>query len=150
MQLTRAADYAVRVMIHMAGLPVGTTVRLRSIATAVAVPESFLAKVLQILAHAGMVSSRRGPDGGFSLPAESLQLTMLDVVAAVDGPVQLNNCLGENGSCDRKDWCPAHTVWAEAQIELLKALSRNSLAELAQMAAQNKQTCCKSVALCDA
>jgi len=131
MQLTRAADYAVRVMIHMAGLPLGTTVRLRTLALAVTVPESFLAKVLQTLTRAGLVVSRRGPDGGFELVPSSMQASLLDVIDAIEGPVQLNSCLGESGCCEHKAWCPAHTVWAEAQIAMLTVLSRDTLGELA-------------------
>ena len=139
MQLTRAADYAIRVMIHMAGLPAGNTVRLRTLAAAVAVPESFLAKVLQTLTRAGLVTSRRGPEGGFELVPSSMQATLLDVIDAIEGPVQLNCCLGEDGVCEQKDWCPAHTVWAEAQIALLTVLSRDTLGELALRAARNKE-----------
>jgi len=138
MQLTRAADYAVRVMIHMAGLPLGTTVRLRTLATAVVVPENFLAKVLQTLSRAGMVLSRRGPDGGFELVPSSMQATILDVVDAVEGPVQLNSCLGESGCCERKEWCPAHKVWAEAQIAMLKVLGRDTIGELAMRVAKSQ------------
>jgi Rrf2 family protein len=139
MQLTRAADYAVRVMIYMAGLPSASSVRLRTIAAAVKVPESFLAKVMQSLTRAGMTTSRRGPDGGFMLPPASLQLTVLDVIVAIDGPVQLNSCLGECGSCARKSWCPAHFVWADAQIAMLGILQRDSLADLAHAAARNRE-----------
>lgn len=139
MQLTRAADYAIRVMIHMAGLPPGTTVRLRTLANEVAVPESFLAKVLQTLTRAGLVLSRRGPDGGFELVPSSMQATTLDVIDAIEGPVQLNSCLGEDGCCERRDWCPAHSVWAEAQIAMLTVLSRETIGELALRAARNKE-----------
>lgn len=138
MQLTRAADYAVRAMIHLAGQPLGTVVRLRNLAFAVEVPESFLAKVLQTLTRSGLLVSRRGPDGGFELNPSSMQATILDVVSAVDGPVQLNACLGETGSCERKEWCPAHTVWAEAQIAMLKVLNRDTIGELALQAARRK------------
>ena len=138
MQLTRAADYAIRVMIHIAGLPPGTTVRLRSLAQAVAVPESFLAKVLQTISRAGLVVSRRGPDGGFELVPSSMQATVLDVIDAIEGPVQLNSCLGEGGSCEQRDWCAAHTVWTEAQIAMLTVLSRDTIGELALRAARNK------------
>ena len=139
MQLTRAADYAIRVMIHMAELTPGTTVRLRTLATAVAVPESFLAKVLQTLTRAGLVMSRRGPDGGFELVPSSMQATILDVIDAIEGPVQMNTCLGEDGCCERKQWCPAHTVWAEAQIAMLSVLSRETIGELALRATRNRE-----------
>src|SRR4051794_41085437 len=139
MQLTRAADYAVRVMIHLAGQPLGTIVRLRTLASAVAVPESFLAKVLQALTRSGLTISRRGPDGGFELVPSSMQATILDVITSIDGPVQLNNCLGESSCCDRKQWCPAHTVWAEAQIAMLNVLNRETVGELALRGARQKQ-----------
>ena len=136
MQLTRAADYGLRVMIHMAGLPHGTVVRLKTLAQVVEVPESFLAKVLQTLTRGGMMISRRGPEGGFELPASSRDASILDVVTVVDGPIQLNACLGENGECSRKERCVAHPVWAEAQIAMLTVLSRDSIGELAHRAAQ--------------
>lgn len=139
MQLTRAADYAIRVMIYMAGLPAGTTIRLRTLATEVAVPESFLAKVLQTLTRAGLVTSRRGPDGGFELLPSSMQATLLDVIDSIEGPVQLNCCLGEEGVCERKAWCPAHTVWAEAQIAMLSVLGRETLGELALRGTRNRE-----------
>lgn len=139
MQLTRAADYAARVMIHMAGLPAGTIVRLRTLATAVDVPESFLAKVLQTLTRAGLVISRRGPDGGFELVPSGMQATLLDVIDAIEGPVQLNSCLGESGCCERRDWCPAHSIWAEAQIAMLTVLSRETIGELALRGARNRE-----------
>ena len=139
MQLTRAADYAVRVMIHLAGQPLGTVVRLRTLANAVTVPESFLAKVLQTLTRSGMMVSRRGPDGGFELVPSSMQATMLDVISAIDGPVQLNACLGEQGCCERKEWCPAHSVWSEAQIAMLNVLNRETIGELALRTTRQKE-----------
>jgi len=150
MQLTRAADYAIRVMIHMAGLPAGTTVRLRTLAIAVTVPESFLAKVLQTLTRAGLVMSRRGPDGGFELLPSSMQASILDVIDAIEGPVQMNSCLGEDGCCERKEWCPAHSLWAEAQIAMLTVLSRDTIGELALRAERNKQALPKIATIAEA
>jgi len=123
----------------MAGMPAGSTVRLRTLALAVAVPESFLAKVLQTLVRAGLVISRRGPDGGFELVPSSMQASILDVVEAIDGPVQLNACLGEEGCCEHKLWCPVQPIWAEAQIAMLAVLSRDTVGELALRAARNKE-----------
>jgi Rrf2 family protein len=67
MQLTRAADYGVRVMIHLAGEPTDQRVSLPELADATDAPESFLSKVLQALSHAGLISSRRGQSGGFQI-----------------------------------------------------------------------------------
>ena len=69
MQLTRAADYAVRVMIHLAKLEPGARASRGELAVAAECPEQFLAKVLQSLTHAGLVVSHRGNTGGFEIPA---------------------------------------------------------------------------------
>ncbi len=130
MQLTRAADYAVRVMIHLASLPPGTRLPLNTLAAAVNVPESFLSKVLQSLTRAGLVASRRGTDGGFTLATGTNGTSMLDVIQAIDGPIQLNVCLAHDGSCDRSGTCPAHPVWVRAQEALIKVLSEAKLGEM--------------------
>ena len=83
MQLTRAADYAIRVMTHLASLPAGSRVSRSVLAEATSVPESFLSKVLQALTRAQLVESRRGPDGGFELVAGDLRASLLDVVEAI-------------------------------------------------------------------
>ncbi len=129
MQLTRAADYAVRVMIHLASLPPGTRLPLNSLAEAVNVPESFLSKVLQSLTRAGLVASRRGTDGGFTLAASN-HTSMLDVIQAIDGPIQLNVCLAHDGSCVRSGTCPAHPVWVRAQDALVQVLSEAKISEM--------------------
>ena len=96
MQLTRAADYAVRVMIHMASLPEGTMVRLKTLANAADAPEKFLAKLLQNLTRAELVVSRRGPNGGFELTPGAQNATMMQVIEAIEGPLALNLCLGQS------------------------------------------------------
>jgi len=132
MQLTRAADYAVRVTIHLASLQPGTRTNLPELARAVEVPEQFLSKVLQMLCRRGLVQSHRGASGGFELAVDSKTVSLLDVVEAIEGPVQLNVCLGDRGTCSRKSWCPAHVVWVEAQEALVGVLRRASIATLAR------------------
>src|SRR4051812_13472695 len=90
MQLTRAADYAVRVMMYLAALNAGERASLSSIVEATAAPESFLSKVLQSLTRAHMISSRRGPTGGFEIAPIGRRASMRDVVEAIDGPISLN------------------------------------------------------------
>jgi Rrf2 family protein len=136
MQLTRAADYAVRVMIHMAGLPPGTRTSRTDLATAAGCPDQFLSKVLQDLTRAGLVVSHRGNTGGFELPNVQQGATVLEVVEAVEGPVRLNVCLAHEHACERQQWCPAHTMWARAQEALLGVLRATSIADLAKQVPQ--------------
>ncbi len=131
MQLTRAADYAVRVMIHLATLPVGSRVQRNTLAEATGVPESFMSKVLQGLVRARLIASRRGIDGGFELAVSAENTSLLDVIEAIEGPIQLNFCLGPGHNCERQNFCSAHFVWAEAQDAMTNVLRRANIAELA-------------------
>ena len=131
MQLTRAADYAVRVMIHLANQPEGAVVSKTVLAKASEAPESFLSKILQTLAHAGLIQARRGVEGGFSLLPRGAQATLLDVVEGIDGPIALNVCLHAN-ACNREADCAAHQVWLRAQTAMLQVLREATIAQMAQ------------------
>jgi len=131
-QLTRAADYAVRVMIHLAGMPVGSRASRAELASAAECPEQFLSKVLQNLTRAGLVISHRGNTGGFELPRIHRNASILDVVEAIEGPIRLNLCLISEHSCNRQAWCPAHGVWADAQKAMAAVLKSATVGELAQ------------------
>ena len=131
MQLTRAADYGVRVMIQLAVPAADGLVSLPALAKATGAPESFLSKVLQALARAGLISSRRGQAGGFRISPRGRAASMLDVIEAIDGDICLNLCMVPGRSCARKARCPAHPVWVEAQQAMLAVLSSASVAKMA-------------------
>ena len=137
MQVTRAADYAVRVMIHLAGLPPRVWAQRADIARATGVAESFVSKVLQRLVRSGLVLSHRGTGGGYQLAVHKEKVSLLEVVEAIEGPTQLNLCLANGPSCDRKLWCAAHTVWEEAQAALVKVLRGASIGKLAADSGNN-------------
>jgi Rrf2 family protein len=130
MQLTRAADYAVRVILHLASQPSGTVVSKAVLARAAEAPESFLSKILQTLTRAGLIQARRGVVGGFLLLPRGAQASLLDVVESVDGPIALNVCVASGVSCDRHAQCPAHRVWLEAQAAMLSVLRDAKIAEM--------------------
>jgi Rrf2 family protein len=132
MQLTRAADYALRAMIHLAGLPAGQRASSAELAEVAAVSESFLAKVLQKLVMKGLVISHRGQGGGFQLGVAAADISMLDVVEGVEGSMSLNCCLNPSEGCDRRSWCAAHLIWADAQKQMREILSNAKLDRLAQ------------------
>jgi len=137
MQLTRAADYGVRVMVHLAAAPGGRRLLLPELAEAADAPGSFLSKVLQALARAGLITSRRGQAGGFAISARGLRANMREVIEAVDGPLRLNLCLTAGAPCSRKSWCPAHPVWARAQRAMMDVLESATVAGLAGQAVRN-------------
>ena len=130
MQLTRAADYAVRVVTHLAGVPEGTVVPKSILAKVSDAPESFLAKILQALTHAGLIEARRGAEGGFLLLERGAQASLLDVVESIDGPIALNVCLNAELSCHRASGCAAHQVWRRAQEAMLAVLREAKIARM--------------------
>jgi Rrf2 family protein len=134
MQLTRASDYAVRVLVYLATLPELKRVLLPDLAVVTEAPESFLSKVLQSLAHAQLISSRRGKLGGFAILPQGREATMLQIIEAIDGPICLNVCLNGGKDCNRKSTCPAHPVWARAQRAMLDVLISATVASLAAKA----------------
>src|SRR5579884_1357787 len=97
MQLTRAADYGVRAMVYLASRPADTRASVTELAKAADAPQAFLTKVLQRLAVAGLIVSHRGPAGGFQLKTVPSGISLLDVIEAIEGPVQLNLCTGIDG-----------------------------------------------------
>jgi Rrf2 family protein len=135
MQLTRAADYGVRVMIHLATLPEDQRTRLPDLARATSAPESFLSKVLQALCRAGFIVSQRGQTGGFVILPAGRVASISAVIEAVDGPICLNLCMDQGANCARKPFCPAHPVWARAQEAMMAVLNEASVSELATSAA---------------
>jgi Rrf2 family protein len=139
MQLTRAADYAVRVMIQLAVPAPNGRVSLPSLAKATGAPESFLSKILQSLARARLISSQRGQAGGFRISPRGRAASMLDVIEAIDGAICLNACMVTGRSCTRKTRCPAHPVWVEAQQAMLDVLSNTNVAAMAAQALTAKR-----------
>lgn len=132
MQITRAADYAVRVMVHLSSLPPGSRLQRRALVKLSEAPESFLGKVLQRLVWSGLITSRRGGGGGFELAVPPERISVLTVVEAIDGPIHLNLCVPGASGCDRSLACAVHPVWLEAQSALVKVLDGASMAALAK------------------
>jgi Rrf2 family protein len=122
-------------MIHLASLPTGSRPNRSELAAAAECPEQFLSKVLQNLTRAGLVTSHRGNTGGFELPYSRRGASILEVVEAVEGPIRLNLCLTSPRGCDRQSWCPAHTVWDQAQKAMADVLQKATIGELAMHAA---------------
>ena len=129
MQFTRASDYAARVLSHLANQNSSVS-QAHLIAAATGVPESFLSKILGQLSRAGLVRSHRGARGGFSLAADPRNLTLLDVIEAIEGPVQLNLCSGPE-PCSFSGRCPIEKAFVKAEEALCDSLRSFRIAELA-------------------
>ena len=130
MQITRQADYAVRAILHLARA--GNTRRSATsvIAKEQNIPPSFLAKIISQLSIAGLLHTSRGARGGVTLARDPGAINLLEVVEAIDGPIQLNECVANNGACTFEENCPIRPVWCEAQEELVQRLRNTNFADM--------------------
>ncbi len=132
MKLTRGGEYGIRGVLYLAQQNDGKVSMLSAIAKAQDVPPRFLAKIFQALAKTGVVKSHRGAKGGFSLARPASEITIKDVIEAIEGPVHLNVCLIAKGECSRDKICPMHAIWEEAQDKMMGVLARANFADLAK------------------
>ena len=132
MELTRAADYALRGVLYLSMQPRDSLSIISEIAEKMDIPEGFLARIFQILAKSGIIRSHRGKRGGFSLARPPAEITMKDVIEALEGPIFLNRCLSNFNECEREELCLLHDVWARIQKQLLDSLEGANFADLAQ------------------
>lgn len=133
MHFTQATDYAFRIVLHLAAKPPGTIVSGQEIAKQEQVPVQFLRKVMRFLNRAGIVRSHRGVEGGFVLNRQPEEVSLLQVIEAMEGPVELSRCLvSEEGckiGCSRV--CPVHEALQGVQATLLDSLHEIEFASLA-------------------
>lgn len=132
MIITRATEHSITAMIHMASKHPEPVVSKREICIAEGITPAFLTKILQPLIHNGLVKSKRGVAGGFSLSRDPEKITLWDVMKAVEEPLVLNVCLTHDSDCDRTSYCPVHDLWHEVRSNMESIFSRKSLAQLAR------------------
>lgn len=122
MQITRQADYAVRAVLYLTQLGDSKRAATSQIAEEQQIPPSFLAKIVSQLSVAGLLQTSRGARGGVSLARPPEEISLLEVVEAIDGPIILNECVMSSGACVFGDSCPVSPVWCDAQKELVNRL----------------------------
>jgi Rrf2 family protein len=131
MQITRQADYAVRAVLYVAKLGVNQRTATRQIAQEQHIPPSFLAKIVAQLSIAGLLQTSRGARGGVMLAKKPEEISMLEVVEAIDGPILLNACVNNEKACNFGENCPLRAVWCNAQDDLIKRLKGTNFSQFA-------------------
>jgi Rrf2 family protein len=130
MQITRQADYALRAMLYLSRMEPETRAATSQIADIQQIPPSFLAKIISQLSIAGLIHTSRGARGGVSLARNPEDISVLDVVESIDGPIALNECTHGTGSCPFGEDCPLQPLWCGAQAELVQKLRNTNFAQL--------------------
>ncbi len=132
MQISARSDYAVRAVCMLATAPEGTSVKSADIARAQAIPATFLEQILSQLRKAGVVESRRGPDGGHRLARPAYSITVADVVRHMDGPLALVR--GERPEALVYDGPAARVqdVWVAVRASVRAVLERTTIEAVVQ------------------
>lgn len=132
--LSQRARYALRALIHIADSEDGEPIGVATIAEAQAVPRKFLEAIMTDLKKGGIVTSRRGPGGGFVLAKAANDISFADVIWLIDGPIALVPCASENfyarcGDCHDEATCQIRKVMARVRTEAVDILAGTSLAQ---------------------
>ncbi|MDF1543524.1 MAG: Rrf2 family transcriptional regulator [bacterium] len=125
MRLSRKSDYALRAVKHMANLPTGKLGSINSVSEAETIPREFLAKILKDLTRSGILVSYQGVTGGYRLAKVPKDVTFLDVIEAIDGPIHLNLCTEDSGCrCEQYKTCQLKAFWENQEVAFKKALGK--------------------------
>jgi FeS assembly SUF system regulator len=131
LRLNRITDYAIVVLAQMAREP-ERLVTAPQLAHDSAVPTPTVAKVLKDLAREGVLASERGAHGGYRLARAPAEITVLEIIRALEGPVSLTACVdGTEGLCDVESLCPMRGNWDRVNSAIRAALASVSLADMA-------------------
>jgi Rrf2 family protein len=131
LRLSKKADYALMAMKHLALRGDHESSSAREIAEQYDIPVELMAKVLQRLVQRGLLASHQGTRGGYQLSRSPRQITVADVIQAIDGPVTVTACSTDDGNCDQYAKCNVRDPLWRVRERILAALGECTVAELA-------------------
>jgi Rrf2 family protein len=129
MLVTRETDYAVRTVLYLAKNR-NRAASATEIAHAMHIPKSFLAKILQRLGRSRILTSSRGARGGFQLAQEPVEISLLSIIEAVQGPACINVCAVDKRRCTLSDTCAVHPIWVSLREEVEARLRYQTIDKL--------------------
>lgn len=131
-QISRKMEYGARAMAYLASLPDGMTTSFREIARKMDIPGDFLAKILKTLVKAKLVKSTRGAHGGYALARAASTISFLEVIEALEGPVNVNICTAaDHDGCAFTGACTMYSVWRTGQERMLEVYRATKFDRLA-------------------
>ena len=134
--MSTRGDYACRALLSLAMHDDGTPTSVRDIADRTGLPQPYLEQILLALKGAGIVRSKRGVGGGYVLARAAEDITLAQIVSAVDGPIVVGD-FGQphqNGACDHEGQCVLLAVWANVGEHMRQLLEAQTLADVAAVA----------------
>jgi Rrf2 family iron-sulfur cluster assembly transcriptional regulator len=130
LQITNQADYALRAMLYLTRLGFGKRAPSNIIAEEMNMSRIFLSRINTQLVNARLISTWRGARGGVALSRPPSEISVYDVLTAVDGPIRLTGCIEDPDCCPFSGTCPLHKFWIRTQEVLINQLKSTSLQDL--------------------
>lgn len=127
-----ATKYAIRAVCHIAHLPFGDRAQVKEISEALDIPQAFLSKILQDLAKKGILTSAKGPGGGFQLNCPPADTSLYALVEAVEGPMAEEGCLLGLSLCADETKCPIHDTWTQIQDVFRMRMESTSILDVVE------------------
>jgi Rrf2 family protein len=132
MQIPRRVDYGLRAIIYLSTQDPEKCCSIAEIAREQNVPRKFLEKIIQDLMRRGLIKSKRGSCGGYTLARLPDEISFYDVIEALEGPITVNACMDDELSCDQLPRCAMVGVWSEIQQKVTEVFTRTTLAKLSR------------------
>ncbi len=130
---SKGCEYAIRALIYAAPGDEGARFQAKDVCDKAETPEPYTRKVLQALVRAGFLDAVRGPGGGYGLAKHPSEISLFELIVAVDGEDTFEGCVMGLPECGGENPCPIHSVWADAKGHLVDRLKAVTIQELIQV-----------------
>jgi Rrf2 family protein len=130
MRIARHTDYAARLLLHLCSLGEGQSASIAEIAEQRLLPLPFIRRMVARLVTAGLLTTTRGKNGGIQLGRSPAEITLADVVMAMEGTIALNDCVHLPDACPFMNSCPVQKAWTDVSQALTKHLASITFAAL--------------------
>lgn len=130
--LTNSSKYALKAVLYLTlHTDESSKLQVREISENIDVPRAYTAKLLQALSKRRIISSARGPKGGFFVDKENRKQSVMSIIDVIDGRKKMENCILGFSDCDEREPCPLHFHINQARAQLLHVLESKTIEELA-------------------
>jgi len=142
--LSNTSKYAIRAVIYLAiHATDNKRIGIKKIADTLEIPSPFLGKILQVLVRRKLLSSTKGPHGGFGLGKDPDKITLYDIIMEMDGDDLFNSCLLGAGHCEENKqddgYCAIHNDFKEVRTQMIEIYKNKTIGELAAEAESNME-----------
>lgn len=130
-RITKQTDYGIVLLTHLAA-HADRQYAAPELAAEARLPLPMVSKILKLLARDGLLASHRGVKGGYSLARPAEEISMAEIIAALEGPIAITECISVESDCSHEALCPVRSNWQRINLAVRSALEGISLAEMAQ------------------